>query len=719
MRRSIPFWLLLAALLTACGGGSSSIAANPTLIPPTTTPVPILDSPEAAVVAFLSAWETANPEGMYALLSPTIRATTDAETFAARYRSALQTATVLTATATLQALLQQGAQAQAACRLTWETALVSTLVTDTVISLSLQSGRWWVQGSGDLIWPGLGEANYFYMEHHIPARANIYDRNGLALAAEGTVVTVGVVPGQIQDEQAVLAALSLITGLPPEEIRARYADRPAEWWTPVAEVPAHVSVDHADLLLNTPGIQAQEREGRTYWNGGVAPHIVGWVAQVPAEQIDAYRAQGYRGDEWVGVAGLEEWGEPYLAGRHGGTLYLMSPAGRALSVVAHRDAIPSRAIYTTFDRTFQQQVQEILGNRKGAIVVLDVHTGAILALASGPSFDPNLFVGPSNAAGRNAILSNPGHPLLNRATQGTYPCGSVFKIVAMAAALEDGGMTPETGFWCPGFWEGLGPNYRMGCWKGGGHGHIILKDALTASCDVTFYAVGQALDEIDQNILPTFGRAFGLGTATGLEGVAETEGLMPNPAWKQAIYGEGWWVGDSVNLAIGQGYLLVTPLQVARMMAAVANGGTLYRPYVVEKVAAAGEALPEILFEPEAVETLPISQEHLAVIQEALAGVTTAAIGTATHRFRGMSIPVAGKTGTAQAPGATSLPHAWFAAYAPADDPQIAIVVMVENAGEGSAVAAPMVRQVVEAYYGLPLTPLPPEAQPTPTPTLP
>jgi penicillin-binding protein 2 len=651
---------------------------------------------------------------MTALLSPA----TDREAYAARYQAAVQTAAVLTSTAVLQAVLQQGERAQATCRLVWETALVGTLATDAMISLAVQGGRWRVEGSGDLIWPGLGEANSLYMEHQIPARANIYDRNGLALAAEGTIVSVGVVPGQIQDEQAVLAALSLVTGLSPEEVQTRYANHPAEWWTPIADVPAQVSVDHADLLLNTAGIEAREKEGRTFWGGGVAPHAVGWVAPVPAEEVEAYRARGYRGDEWVGVAGLEAWGEPYLAGRHGGTLYIINSTGQVLTVLAQRDAVPSRAIYATFDRVFQQQVQEILGDRKGAIVVLDVDTGAVLALASGPSFDPNIFVGPASGAERSAVLSNPARPLINRVTQGTYPCGSVFKIVTIAAALESGGMTPETSFWCPGYWDGLGSNYRKGCWKTDGHGNIILKDALTASCDVTFYAVGQSLDGLDPTILPTFARGFGLGAPAGLQEIPETAGLMPDPAWKEATYGEGWWVGDSVNLAIGQGYLLVTPLQVARMMAAVANGGTLYRPYLVERITAAGEDYPEVIFQPEATGTLPISPEHLAVIRDALAGVTTSPIGTASHRFRGMSVPVAGKTGTAEAPGAESLPHAWFAAYAPADNPEIALVVMAENAGEGSQIAAPMTRQVVEAYYGLSVTPLPPEAAPTPTPTV-
>lgn len=663
------------------------------------------------MAAFLSAWEQGDPEKMYALLAPARQAALPPEAFAARYRAAVQTATVLTATATPRTLLQEGPRAQAAVRLSWETALVGTLVTDTVILLTLQDGHWWVEGSGDLIWPGLGEANYLYMDYHIPARANIYDRNGLALAAEGKIVTVGVVPGRIRDEGIVLGVLSRVTGLSPAAIQARIAGRPADWWIPVADIPAQVSVDHADLLLNTPGIEAREKPGRVYWGDGIAPHVVGWVGLIPAEQAEAYRRLGYRGDEWVGITGLEAWGEPYLAGRRGGTLYRMSPTGQTLGVLAHRNAVPSRAIYTTLDREFQRKVEHILGNRRGAIVVLDVHTGAVLAMASGPGFNQNVFVGPGSAPERAAVLSNPDRPFLNRATQGTYPIGSVFKVVTMAAALEKGGLTPHNPFWCPGYWEGMGAAYRKQCWKA--HGNINLQDALTASCNTTFFTVGQALDRIDPNLLPTFGRAFGLGISTGLVGLPESAGLMPDPAWKQAVRGTAWWPGDTVNLAIGQGDLLVTPLQGARMMAAVANGGTLYRPYLVARIAAGGTE-PEVVFRPEAVGTLPVSSEHLAVIREALAAVTTAPIGTATHRFLGMSIPVAGKTGTAEHPGKD--PHSWFAGFAPADHPQIAFAVVVEHAGEGSTVAAPMARQVVEAYFGLPLTPLPPEAWPTPTP---
>lgn len=652
---------------------------------------------------------------MYVLLSPASRAALTADSFSARYQTALRTGTVLTASATLQALLVEGERAQAACRLAWGTALVGTVVTDTVLPLVLEGERWWVEGMEELIWPGLGAGNYLYMEHSVPLRANIYDRNSLALAAPGTIVTVGVVPGQVQDEQTLLSALNWVTGLPAEEIRERYAGRPADWWTPIADIPAEVGVQYADLLLNTPGIEAREKEGRTYLEGGAAAHVVGWVSPVPAEELEAYRAQGYRGDEWVGVSGLEGWGEAYLAGRHGGNLYLMGPSGEVLSLIAHRERVPSRAIYTTIDRDLQLQVQQILGDRRGAIVVLDVHSGAILALASGPSFNPNIFVGPGSIAEISAVLANPDQPLFNRATQGAYPCGSIFKIVTIAAALEVGGLTADTPFWCPGYWDGLGSNYRKFCWKEDGHGDIILRDALSASCNVTFYTVGQMLDGIDPNALPEFGRGFGLGVPLNVVGLVEEAPPMPDPEWKMEN-GQVWYVGDSVNLAIGQGDLRVTPLQVARMVAAVANGGLLYRPYVVERIGSAGEAYPEVVFEPEVVGTLPISAENLAVIQAGMLGTTTSPVGTATTRFWGMSIPVAGKTGSAEAGGEDTEPHSWFAAYVPADDPEIALVVMVENGGEGSRVAAPMGRQVIEAFYGLPLTPLPPEPGPTPTP---
>jgi len=714
--------ILALLLVVGCSGPTPTVPASPVpTLPPTPTPTPLPPSPETTAAIFMDAWESGDYATMYARLSPANQAAMDAASFTQRYQNALNTATVLTVTTRLKSALREDERASVAFQLTLDTALVGTLITDTVVSLSLHDGQWWVDWNEGLIWPQLAGGHYFRMEYSIPTRSNIYDQAGLGLAAEGTLVTVGVIPGQIADENALLTTLASVTGLSPDAIRGRYAAAPAEWKVPIADIPAEMSVEYNDLLSSIPGIYRDEKEGRTYPHGTGAPHVVGWVAPVPAEQLSAYRARGYRGDEWVGISGLEAWGEDILAGRHGGALTVVTSTGEKIATVAERPATPSRTIYTTLDRDFQVQVQQILGNRTGAIVVLDVHSGAVRALVSGPGFDPNVFVGPAGEVGRVQILADPRHPLFNRATQGTYPSASVFKIVTLAAAMEAAGMDPlQTFFYCPGYWEGLGPTFHKVCWKADGHGDISLKDALTASCDVTFYAVGQTLDGVGQDVLPRFGRGFGFGEPTGLEGVLETGGLVPDPDWKANAIGEAWWIGDTVNLAIGQGYLLVTPLQVARMMAAVANGGTLYRPYVVERTGAAGD-IPEQVTQPQAVGQLPVSPAHLAAIQEALLGVTTSPIGTAPHRFAGLGIPVAGKTGTAEVGGPDTVPHSWFAAYAPADNPEIAIAVLVEHAGEGSTVAAPLARQVVEAYYGLPLSPLPPQAEegyvpPTPTP---
>jgi penicillin-binding protein 2 len=380
--------------------------------------------------------------------------------------------------------------------------------------------------------------------------------------------------------------------------------------------------------------------------------------------------------------------------------------GQYVSSVAQQEPERGRAIATTLDRDLQQAAEQILGERRGAVVALDVESGAVRAMVSAPGFDNNIFVRPTNEGQRQAVFNNPDRPLLNRALQGTYPPGSTFKIVSMAAALESENAIPTTSFFCPGYWDGLGTANRKTCWLETGHGNISLKDGLTASCNVVFYEVGKRLHLADPEILPTYGTAFGLGQRTGLREIPESQGLMPYPQWKQDTYLEGWATGDTVNLAIGQGFILVTPLQVARMTAAIANGGTLYRPYLVERIAP-NNSHPEQITEPQATGQLPISAENLSVIREALRGVTSEPLGTAAHRFEGLDIPVAGKTGTAQASGENALPHAWFAGYFPADDPELAMVLLAENAGEGSTIAAPLFRQIIEAYYGLPLTPLP------------
>jgi penicillin-binding protein 2 len=391
-------------------------------------------------------------------------------------------------------------------------------------------------------------------------------------------------------------------------------------------------------------------------------------------------------------------------------LEILTQKGQLVAVLAERPSRESSSLYTTFDREFQQTVQEILGQRLGAIAVLEAGTGRVLALATYPSFDPNLFTSGISGWQWTSLQADPRRPLVNRATQGTYPAGSVFKIVTMTAGMEAGGLTASSTFLCQGTWTGLGPEWPKTCWLRSGHGNIRLDRALTVSCDITFYRVGLMLNGVSQEVLPDYSRRFGFGAPTGIE-IEEDAGLVPDPAWKIEAKGEGWAPGDTVNLAIGQSELLVTPLQIATMLAAVGNGGTLYRPQVVEMIASDPNS-PDWVFVPVAAAELPVSAENLAVIQGSLHKVTAASHGTAYQAFEGFSLSAAGKTGTAES--GREKPHAWFAGYVPAEEPEIAIAVIVEHSGEGSTYAAPLFRKVAEAYFGIEPTP---EVTPTLTVT--
>ncbi len=704
---------LLLLLMVSCDAAPTSLPPTPTGDSATATPIPTPDisGPESTGRAFLTAWEADDFAQMYTLLAPSLRDGLSAERFAESYQRALKTTTTLTVTTTPQELGLEGERAWIQFEERWETALFGPLTAVNQLWLTQEDGAWWIDWRRESIWPTLADGNQFAVEYQVPPRANIYDREGAGLAIPSTIVTVGVVPERIQNEPALLTSLGPALGISAEELQAQYAGQPSHWFIPITDITGKESLAHGDVLQQ-PGIELRERPGRLYPLDGVAAHVVGWVASIPAEQEAVYRRKGYRNDARVGVAGLEAWGEEILAGRNGGRLYLVDDNGQYVSSVAQQEPERGRAIAATLDRDLQQAAEEILGAQPGAIVALDVHSGAVRALVSKPDFDNNIFIRPTDDVQRQAVLNSPDRPLLNRATQETHPCGSVFKVVTLAAALESENAAAQTGFFCPGYWDGLGAANRKTCWLETGHGNITLKDGLTASCNVVFYEVGKRLHLADPELLSTYGTAFGLGGRTGLQELPESRGLMPTPQWKQDTYFEGWATGDTVNLAIGQGFILVTPLQIARMMAAVANGGTLYRPYLVERIAP-NASHPEHITAPQATGQLPLSTENLSILQEALLGVTSKPLGTAAHRFEGLDIPVAGKTGTAQAPRAGDLPHAWFAGYFPTDAPEIALVVLAENAGEGSTIAAPLFRQVVEAYYDYPLTPLPETPEPS------
>ncbi|MBN1314739.1 MAG: hypothetical protein JXA42_04705 [Anaerolineales bacterium] len=746
MKRFGFIFLVITVLLSGCSQDpfpTATIKATETLEQSINTPeigITAEPSPTATLyapgadgvaTAYLRAWRNGDFMGMYSLLSRTSQSMLDKATFEERYRDAQTEARVLEVETRPLAILQNVDKAEVAFQLVWKTALVGDIEREMTMPLVYEDGRWAVSWSDALILPEMGGGNRLQLVYQIPVRANIYDRNGSGLAIEGTAVTIGVVPQNIGDrEQDLLYMLSMIFNQPADDVHARYADVQPDWYVPLGDAPQDAVspyIENLQPFIENGGLQLQERKTRLYRDGGIAPHVVGYTNAIPAEALDEWLAKGYQGDERVGLSGLESWGEQYLGGGRGGTLYLVSPNGDRIGTIVEKPAQSNRSIYATIDKELQGKVADALADaiqthpdgHAGVAVVMDVNTGQILALASYPDFNPNYFdpINPASASGIQEILNNPGRPLVNRVTQGGYPPGSVFKIVTMSAALISGAYLPETRYTCTGVWDRLGPSLIKTDWLETGHGNISLRQALTYSCDPYFYDVGYTLDQVDSFLIPDTARAFGFGQATGILGLHEIDGIIPDPEWKMDTYNEGWGRGDSVNMAIGQGFVVATPLQVVRMLAAVANGGTLYRPQVVQRIGEGGGA-PEETLQPEVVGQIPITADQLAVIQQSLYGVTTETGGTAVNRFTNLIIPVAGKTGTSEVPPIyrddgtlNDEPTAWFAGYAPAmptpslpdvpDEPEIAIVVMIENAGEGSDVAAPVVRRIVELYYGI------------------
>ena len=701
---------LVVALLAGCVGGAALPTVQPTQRPqPTPTPDLQLALAVEALRAFADALNREDFSTAFGLLADGPRAALRSPDALARSYQAVREA-ALARGFHIQprgGLLVQDGHAVAALATLWESSAVGPFVVTSTLALTFTAAGWRVDWSPDAIIPGLSDG-VLRLDREAPIRGAIYAADGTPLAAQQPYAVIGVQRSAIADadeEAALLALLSQVTGLSPEAIKAKYADRPANWFSPIAELDDAAARAYS-ALERFPAVSVRLFYRRTYLQPDLAPHVVGFVGPIPPESLDAYRALGYQGDEQIGLAGVEAAADRTLAGLPGGQLKLFTNG--SVTILAARPPEPAQDVTLTISPPLQLAAQRLLGARTGAVVVLRAADSAVLAMASWPTFSLNKLTSARGA-------------LLNRATQGQYPAGSTFKMVTMSAAIGEGLAQPAESFRDPGYWDGFGRAFRKTCWLRSGHGRITLQDGLTASCNVVFYALGLRLHQRDPALLSEYARRFGFGQPTGVE-LPEAAGLVPDPDWKRRTLGESWTAGDTVNLAIGQGFLLVTPLQVARMTAALANGGQLRRPYLIAALRAAN---------PQAEVPSPVAPPALAAIQHAMEGVTrNPRLGTATHRFAGFDycfqdgrplacrelpararasarrLVVAGKSGTAQA-GGNIRPFAWFTAYAPADAPEIVVTVVLEDAGEGSNLAAPLVRQIIEAYYGLPISPTP------------
>lgn len=743
MRRPAILFFL-SFVLGACSLFSS---VPPTLEMTSTLPDPVLTTipapnPDDTARLFLDAWKAGDYPAMYALLSPLTRDGLSQEMFTARYDEIRRSIALNDIKyQIISSLVISPQEAEVRFRVTLHSAVLGDLTGENRMDLKREETGWTVAWTDATILPDLADGNGLRLYQYAPTRANIYDRNGLALAAQTNAVALAVVPNRIGDEGAEEVMLNTLRRLldvaSNDDIRFLYEPfRETDYYTPLGEVAYEDFRLVEGVLSSVGGVQWQMYSTRYYpgggltpYNGGYAPHAVGYVSQVREEFLEHYLERGYMGDEYVGQIGLEFAYETELRGTPGGTLYLTGTNGQDIKQLITKDSEPPYAIYTTLDRELQRYVQQAIENFTGAVVVIERDTGAVLAMASSPGFDPNLFDtgNPNYSYGLSELFVNPNQALLNRATLGIYPAGSIFKIITMAAALESGHYEPDTIYNCglefrelPG-WVGYDWRYEK---EYPAAGQITLQVGLERSCNPYFWHIG--LDLYNRGLttaLPDMAMAFGLGQLTGIE-IDEDAGLVPDPEWKLDQIGEEWAARDAVQLAIGQSFLQVTPLQVARFVAAVGNGGTLYRPQIVHKIQSAeGDVLQE--FQPDIQGQLPVSSENLEAIHQAMVNVVRDPNATAYRRFLGLNINIAGKTGTAST-GDYSDPHAWFVGYTfeeRDDQPDIVIVVLVEYKGEGSDWAAPVFRRIVEAYFkGHPQSLYPWESRirvpktPTPTP---
>lgn len=546
-------------------------------------------------------------------------------------------------------------------------------------------------------------------------RGNLFDRYGQILVDNRPSFDVYVVPEDVTDPERTAARLADLLAMPADQVAERLAAGRSRPFTPLllkAGVPEGTMIALEERKLDLPGVSLRIHPVRAYPSGSLAAHLLGYVSEVNQAQLAREEFRDFAPGEPFGQAGVERRFDAFIRGIDGGEQIEVDALGRITRLVERTEPQAGFNLVLTVDRRLQDAAEKAFAGKSGAVVAMDPRTGEILAWVSNPSYDPGLFTQRISAQEWEGLAGDPRHPLQNRPLQGQYPPGSIFKLIVAAAALESGTITPAFTVDCPGTFS-LG-NFTFDDWKREGHGVVNLRQAIAESCNIYFYqlALKTGIEPIVE-----MAREFGLGDALGLGFGDEARGLVPTPGWKQAVIGEPWYPGNTVNTAIGQGMVLATPLQILTMVSAIANGGTLYKPWVVQRVESwQGEVVEE--YGPEVVRRARVRPETLRILREGMGGVVNDEKGTG-QRARIPWVEVAGKTATAQVVRKQAAQdrrglkdHAWFVAYAPAASPEIAVVVLAEHSGFGSAAAAPVARAVLEAAFPLPTVVAPREPRP-------
>jgi penicillin-binding protein 2 len=529
-------------------------------------------------------------------------------------------------------------------------------------------------------------------------RGILYDRHLIPLVDNRPAFTLSLIPRELDEDEdrraAVLGRVSALLGIPYRELVDAVARVPGDSIAPVRVRRGLTLEDVAKIeewKLELPGVIVEVEPQRVYPTRRFAAHLLGYVREVNEEQL---RQGRYRRGDMVGQTGLERVLDDHLRGRDGGESIEVDAGGRQVGLVQRTEPVPGAEVVTTIDRRIQDAAERAMDGHAGAAVVLDPRNGDVLAMVSTPAFDIDRFTGTIDRAAWLAVVKDPAHPLLNRAIQSQYAPGSVFKIVVAAAGLQEGTLTPMDRTHCSGAFSVGGVTFKD--WKEGGHGTVDLMRAMTQSCNVYFYQHGLKIGGAN---ITRYARAFGLGRPTGIAFGGEKPGLVPEPRRLRGRRTASWPAGETVNLSIGQGSLLVTPMQVARFMAAVANGGILWRPRVVQRVMRG----PAVVWSDggEVDGHVELSPMVWAFLRQSLWAVVNQGGTGAAARIPGLD--VAGKTGTAQmiakSRSERGEDHAWFASFAPARAPEAVVVVLVERGGKGGQVAAPIARRILNAIF--------------------
>ncbi len=572
---------------------------------------------------------------------------------------------------------------------------------------------WFLQVLGVDHYRNLSERNRIrHVAIHAP-RGAIFDRHGTLLVDNRPAFAVSALRQEVGDRGPLFAALSELLDVDKEYLEERWrAGQGLPRYRPIPlleDVGRQAMEKVQENSVDLPGVLVEVKPLRDYPYGNMAAHLFGYLGEVTEQELNRPAFASYRSGEMVGKTALERMFEDSLRGAAGQKRIEVNVKGRELRQVTVRNPLPGQRLYLTIDATLQQVAESALADKAGAVVALDVRNGEILALVSRPTFDPAWFARGVSGEEWRKLIDNPQHPMTNKALRGQYPPGSTFKMVVALAALEAGTATPATRVQCNGSMK-LG-SYEYRCWKKRGHGSVDLHKAIKESCDVWFYTVGL---ETGIDRIASVAQRLGLGKQTGFPFGGERSGLIPNRAWKKKRFGTSWYNGETVISSIGQGFVLTTPLQLATMTAALANGGTVWKPQIVQKVVDL-EGETDWILKPEKLMETAWSEDSLQAVRKAMESVVNDVGGTA-WRSRLKEVRFAGKTGTAQVIKRKSdeeeeketkddvIPyqyrdHALFVSYAPVENPQIAVAVVVEHGGHGSSAAAPIAKAMYAAYF--------------------